>query len=441
MPGLASLDTHLAAFSSCARAWQGRRLPLATPPGTRYPYVYPRDLGGASRTLLRLIRAKERSREAFEFLEGSAEFLLAVQRADGFWGQRYELSGTDTSIYKQEDNPAHGILVLLDHLEAAETLGAPVNRPRIIESAVRAFSHALKANFRPGINLIFSTTSVHESAIEEGYTLWTNSAHLAAGRRLLAALEGDTDHAAFTRRLAGHVDMLGKNMKRHFIQDGIFIRRLTPRGRYDRRPDVTLLSPFYFDIPDLGPEELLASANLVEKSLWDPDLGLLQRYLPFAEDPTIHIHGGNGPWMQYSAIFAQYHASIGNVEKAVDILAAISEHATEDGRIPEHLTTRERYLDYVQREWETGLDFEKEFDPAILLPHIDFSRIVEEVVHMRDEVKRCGEQADANGDHDSVLRFATPLMWSHAEFMGALLEIGIDRAEKMGLGQDGKASA
>jgi hypothetical protein len=40
----------------------------------------------------------------------------------GFWGQRYSVEGENKSIYKQEDNVAHGIAILCNYLLAAHSL-------------------------------------------------------------------------------------------------------------------------------------------------------------------------------------------------------------------------------------------------------------------------------------------------------------------------------
>ncbi|HWG91858.1 MAG TPA: glucoamylase [Candidatus Thermoplasmatota archaeon] len=419
---LFSPEAHLSVMWRCASPSRaGHRILLAAPPGSRYPYMYPRDAASTARVLLQLIERNVAREEAFAHLEATARFLASCQRPDGYWGQRYALTGEDKSIYRQEDNVAHGILVIASYLEACARLNRePDDKEALLDVLERAWRHGLEASFRPGINLFYSTTSIHESAIEQGYTLWTNFAHHRSHQLMLNAI----DRFGGSKRLHDEVDrfreMHGKNLRRHFVQDGLFIRRLTPTGRYDRRPDVTLLSPFYFGCADLDPQALSDSVSRIEKDLWDPELGLLQRYLPFAEDRTIHLHAGNGPWMAYSAIFAQYHAVLGNREKSRMVLKAIASYATPEGEIPEHLSTRQRFRDFLKREWETGLDFEKEFDQEILLPGTKFSKIVEELNHMRDEYLRI-ERADPDGPDHSVIRFATPLLWSHAEFLSALL--------------------
>jgi GH15 family glucan-1,4-alpha-glucosidase len=414
--------SHLAVIETCTRQWQGRDLVLASPPGSRYPYVYPRDLAGCTRVLLECVKHDFHADVAYAYMESAAEFLLSVQRPDGHWGQRYDLHGADKSIYRQEDNVAHGLIVLGSYLAASRHLKRePPRLADVLDSAETAYRHALKHVYRPGINLFYSTTSVHESGIESGYTLWTNLAFHRAISLLVEALEAhDTETDVLEDAKRFHA-MHSGNVRRHFVQDGLFLRRITSRGRYDRRPDVTLLAPYYFDCVDLDPEALRRSADKVAKDLWDPDMGLLQRYLPFAEDLTIHLHAGNGPWLAYSAIYAQYHAAHGDRRKAEETLDAIQRYATAEGNLPEHLSTRERFEDFMAREWETGIDFEKEFTDDILLPGVSFSTICEELIHMRNEYQRIS--LVLRETEDEIIRFATPLMWSHAEFLHALLQL------------------
>lgn len=425
-----SPESHLAVMRTCQTSWQGRELPMATPPGTRYPYVYPRDLAAIARALYRLPPERH---DGSETLRTAAEFLLRAQGLDGLWGQRYDLDGTDRSIYAQEDNTAHAVATLARHLRYERRAGAasPIER-ECLESIERGLAAALSRVYRKGINLFFSTTSVHESAMERGYTLWTNGSYRDAMRLAVesAGLAGESDmEARWTRRLLRHEE----NMRRHFVQDDQWIRRVSPEGRFDRRPDVTLLSPYYFGFEHLDPEASKRSALRVERDLWDPDLGLLQRYLPFREDMAVHLHAGNGPWLAYSAWLAQRHAEIGDPARARELLAHIHRFATPEGWLPEHVSTRERYLDFMTNEWETGLDFRKEFDAEILLPRVGFSEILGEAVLMRKAYDVAGAEAERNGD--GIIRFATPLAWCHAEFAVALVLL-----EKRGEGEKHKGA-
>lgn len=414
----ASIDAHLALLRTCQAPWKGAHLPLATPPGARYPYVYPRDLAAVARAYDRLGSRADDAAVSRE-LSAGARFLMEAQAPDGSWGQRYDLEGRDRSIYHQEDNTAHAVAVLARHVRHERRVGQSSDvEADALAAIARGLAAARSRVYRKGINLYYSTTSIHESAMERGYTLWTNGAYRDALRLASeAAVAAGRDDEA--RAHLDRMRRLDENLARHFVQDGQWIRRLTAEGRFDRRPDVTLLAPFYFQFEHLAPDASARSAARVENELWDPDLGLLQRYLPFREDKAVHLHAGNGPWLAYSAWLAQRHASRGDRERGRELLRRIFAFATPEGHLPEHVSTRERFLDFMENEWETGLDFRKEFDAEIMLARVGFSEILDEAVRMRAAYAVSADAADRSGD--GVIRFAAPLAWAHAEVAVALL--------------------
>lgn len=412
-----AIQFHLDVLRTCQAAWKGALLPLATPPDARYPYVYPRDLAAVARAYDRMGSAAGDDAVSRE-LGGAAHFLLDTQDADGLWHQRYDLQGRDRSIYLQEDNTAHAVAVLARHIRHERRRGRASSIENECVTAIeRALDGARARIYRKGINLYYSTTSIHESAMERGYTLWTNGAYRDAFRLAAEAAES-AEREDLVKSWSARMQRLDENLKRHFVQDGQWIRRVTAEGRFDRRPDVTLLSPFYFGFEHLSKEASDRSAARVENELWDPDIGLLQRYLPFREDRAVHLHAGNGPWLAYSAWLAQRHAANGNLDDAADLMNRIMALGTPEGHLPEHVSTRERFLDFMDNEWETGLDFRKEFDVEIMLPRVGFSEILEEAVRMRNAYRSAAAEAERSGD--GIIRFAAPLAWCHAEIAVAL---------------------
>ena len=125
------------------------------------------------------------------------------------------------------------------------------------------------------------------------------------------------------------------------------------------------------------------TVQFLESSLWSPEFGLLQRYLPFNEDMSMHAHAGNGPWFQYTGILAQYYYFMGNRDRGDEILSIMDQYQSEDGYLPEHVSSCERFWEFIRTEWETGNDARKEFDPEILLPNLSYDLIVEELVNMK----------------------------------------------------------
>jgi hypothetical protein len=421
---------HLDCIELCSIKTGNARAILASLPDSRYPYVYPRDIWAAARLLSEVARTDlSVSGRAFSLLREVALFVASAQREDGYWGQRYETSGEDKSIYRQEDNVAHGASTLAMYLLTAHALGHDVPEwEEMTERILRGAQFAWRHYCRREIHLFYSTTSVHESAIEKGYSLWVNFAYLQLFY-LLAQLErvnGPSQEMSDVLRIR---DSFRQNLFRIFEFDHRFVRRLTPDGAADFRPDITLLSPFYFkwsrdEFPE-GERFMQTSypntVAFLETDLWEPDLGLLQRYLPFSEDPNTHVHAGNGSWIPYTAILAQYHYDAGNEARGDRILSQIAPYQTEEGYLPEHVSTCERFWDFIRTEWEPGIDARKEFDPEILLPNLPYDLIVEELVNMKRSYDGIRDFCILEDGIPSFIRFSCPLMWAHAEYAMALL--------------------
>lgn len=220
-----------------------------------------------------------------------------------------------------------------------------------------------------------------------------------------------------------------RNLFRVFVYEQRFVRRLTPQGAADFRPDITLLGPFYFRwsrenfpegdrfVRDYYPK----TVGFVETHLWEPDPGLLQRYLPFTEDLSTHIHAGNGSWFPYSAILAEHYCDMGNPERGDEILRLMEAYRGRDGYLPEHVSTCERFWEFIRTEWGTGIDARKEFDPEILLPNLSYDLVVEELVNMKRTYDQIRDFCLIQENMPGFIRFSCPLMWSHAGYAIALL--------------------
>jgi GH15 family glucan-1,4-alpha-glucosidase len=202
-----------------------------------------------------------------------------------------------------------------------------------------------------------------------------------------------------------------------FSRGQYYFRRYTPEGEIDFKPDVTLFSPFYFGFEQARSNKMENTVEFFSRHLWDPELGGLQRYLPFTEDLSTHIHAGNGPWMNFTAILAQYYYKRGDIQRGDGILNIIDKYRNSEGYIPEHISTPQRFQEFMEREWNTGLDFHKEFSEEILLDDIPFDRIVEELNHMKQAYQRAARTMNKGL---TCVRFVTPLMWSHVEYILAL---------------------
>ncbi|MCP5007751.1 MAG: cyclic nucleotide-binding domain-containing protein [Planctomycetes bacterium] len=421
------LYKHLDIISQCAVYTDMGSALLATFPGSRYPYVYPRDCACASRFLYKLLISPLKAGEiAFRLLEETSRFILNCQRDDGYWGQRYGINCEDRGIYIQEDNVAHGVTILCRYLLGAKRVKKDIpDVERIVQAIGRGYEYARKNYYRKGIHLFYSTTSIHESAIEEGYSIWVNHAYLLMLRLIERVGNEYGIKEKFTKEIELK-DAFETTIDNVFNTSNRLARRLKPDGDIDIRPDITLMCPFYFatgmDVEYFnGNDRLTNSIKFVEDTLWDPVLGMLQRYLPFFEDPHTHIHAGNGPWIPYTSILAQYYFHIGKVDTGNDIIGIIDKYRSSEGYLCEHLTTPERFFEFKEFEWITGKDFEKELlTHGIMIPGIPYDFLVEELNHMKNAYDEIETECRENGDKKNIA-FATPLMWSHAEYAMALM--------------------
>lgn len=400
---------------------------LASPPESRYPYVYPRDSNCATQLFRRLAGSRnnyDAGPKAYEIMEAMAHFMKDVISPEGDWGQRYSLKGESKGIYKQEDNIAHGIAIVCNYLLTAKRLKKEIrDLEELLECIDRALKCAMKRHYTKELNLFHSTTSIHESDMEEGYTCWVNLSYLYALSLAVEVSDEMDDKNIVSRLFIEFRRHFLHSVNELFMSGSRYVRRIDPRGHIDLRPDFTMLSPFYFGFLHYH-TEMENSVRFIEKQLWDPALGMLMRYLPFYKDFGTHIHAGNGPWTQYTAILAQFHYWNGNQARGDELLGRIDKYRDEDGGIPEHLSTARRFDEFMELEWFSGIDFDKEFYKPILLDDVRFDKILEEANNMERSYQQiCDEgiirdEAIASGGY---IRFASPLMWSHAEYTRALL--------------------
>ncbi len=403
------------------------RLLLASPPTSRYPYVYPRDTNCATQLLRRLAGSTndyDCREQAFEILKSMAYFMKDCISDKGSWGQRYSLDGEDKSIYKQEDNVAHGIAIICNYLLTARFLKREVkDMDDFFVCINKALDYSYTYLYEKELNLFYSTTSIHESAMEEGYTCWVNFSFLYAYSLANEVADKKDKKNIIKPGFLNFRHQFLYSVSELFIGDNRYIRRTAPDGTRDMRPDFTLLSPFYFGFLHYK-TQMDNGVRYLEKQLWDPELGMIMRYLPFYKDFSTHVHAGNGPWLQYTAVLAQYHFWNGNKSRGDELLGMIDSYKNEKGEIPEHLSTCRRFEEFMEREWSPGIDFQKEFYKPILLDNVDFDKILEEANHMQKSYEETGSHCIIRDDKLSeggYIQFAAPLMWSHAEYARALL--------------------
>ncbi len=411
------IKENLKIIARCAKSTKRGIGVFSTYQGSRYPHIYPRDMAAISRSLAMVCTETKMRNKTLRLLGGMAKFMASIQSKSGYWGQRYGINGRDRSIYIQEDCTAHGIITIANYLLTAHKLKKPIKDERkLLSSIAKGLDYAFENHYKKAFNLFYSTTSIHEFSVEQGYTLWVNSAYMHV-IRLLKELKRYLKNKKRFEKYSDLKDDFGKAFERAFIQDDQIIARIMEGGVVDNRPDITLLSPFYFDLKEKN--RLEKSIELMEKELWDKKYGLVRRYKAEMGNELMHLHAGDGPWIQYSAILAQYYYSIGKKRKGDKIMKLIDSYRTVKGYLPEHIASKESFKEFMKKEWKTGLDFSKEFDSNILLPHVDFDRITEELFLMKRSYYNISDKSKHH--KRDFIRFGVPLSWSHAEYIAALI--------------------
>jgi GH15 family glucan-1,4-alpha-glucosidase len=290
---------------------RGRAL-LATPPTGKYPYIYTRDLAVTIAALCEL--------DSLDVARDFCRFLLRAQNPDGSWIQRYDLEGRPAQLVAQEDATALAIWALLTYVKAAgdDTLVEVAREP--IE---RATAYTVECTLNSYLYLVETTSSIHESEVSQGYEIWNNCAHAAAFALCHRVYGGER-----YRRLAL---MIRRAIGLLMVQDNRFLRRLDPHGMPDPRPDVTMMAPFYFSLWSPTERAVLNSAEVIERALWNVEIGGYIRYLPYSPAERLALPG---PYPHVTAWMAQYHYAIGNQDRAEAIMRWLFDNAV-DSLMPE----------------------------------------------------------------------------------------------------------
>jgi GH15 family glucan-1,4-alpha-glucosidase len=364
---------------------RGRAL-LATPPSGKYPCIYTRDLAITIAVLCEV--------DSLDAARDFCRFLLRVQSPDGSWVQRYDPMGRPAPSAHQEDATALAIWALLTFVKAAgdDTLAEVAREP--IE---RATDYTVERTLNSYLYLVETTSSIHESDVSRGYEIWSNCAHAAAFALCHRVYGGER-----YRRLAL---MIRRAIGLLMVQDNRFLRRLDPHGNQDARPDVTMMAPYYFGLWSATERAVLNSAEVIESSLWNVEIGGYIRYLPFSPDERLAIPG---PYPHFTAWMAQYQYAIGNQDRAEAIMRWLFDNAVND-RLPE-VTVPSASIRRFAGELRTGIDAMRPDDLR------DWSAVEEIRGRRRSELDYLVRESRGR----DVVPTNMPYLWAHAETLRAL---------------------
>jgi GH15 family glucan-1,4-alpha-glucosidase len=361
----------------------------ASPPGTRYPFIYARD---HSVTVLGALEAglNDEARKGLEFI-------LGAQKPTGEFPQRCDIDGTDTS-YKDLQIDGNG-LVLYAMGKYHESMGDGLAE-EFWDNIQRAVEFILK-NKNEDICLIHTINSIHEyPAYEHGFEIYANCACCAGlfeavkiGRSLGKDVE-DWEHEALKIK-QNILKRLYSPRKRTFIKT-IRIKEKgskplghDPFASVTDEPDAAEYAPAYFELLDDNDLKVVNTVRRLHANLWDKELGGLNRY----PESWNRNNGGYGPWPHFTCQIARHYVNVGDDDNAEVYLGWAVEIA-HDYTFPEHLSTIERYEEWINSYQNSGILRE---DKMIMIDKI--------INHPKWE--------------EGFAYVTIPLIWPHAEYIRA----------------------
>jgi len=313
---------------------------LATFENDAYPYVYPRD-GVIMTKALNLHSEYKRSKKFYYFLRDVVK--------NGEVLQRYHKNGLPFVSEKGEhDCPGlvlHGM---------CDTFLRSGDEEFIRELFPFAASCAAFIKRRIGGNgLLRTERSIHEFyRLENGYEIWANC---AAARGLLDASE--IAKALGKERKAKEWERAGENLRRNIksklydAELGIFIKTITNAGVRLTSPDISMLSPFYFEIIN-SKQVLSRTLKFLRKTIWDKNLGGFKRFRKFEICKDWHWYtGGDGPWF-LTMWAARFYRQLGDEKGFEECADWVDRVTSPEGFIPEHIALEKDYFEWKENEIE-----------------------------------------------------------------------------------------
>ncbi len=319
----------------------------ASPPGTRFPFIYPRDhsidiLGAIAGGLM-------------DEAKKGLEFMLKSQKPSGEFSQRYDVDGNDAS-YKDLQIDGNGLILfaLGKYFEATggSFFEEMADKEFILEhwETIEKAVEFILMNKNEEVDLIHTINSIHEyPAYEHGFEIYANSACCAG------------IFAAVKMGQAIDKDVSKWETEAETIKDAILTRMYSPRRRsfikcirvkdkssnpigYDAFAssvidvDAVEYSPAYFELINEYDVKNLATVKRIHENLWDKEIGGLNRY------PELwgRNNGGYGPWCHFTCQLANHYTAIDNHDMAEMYLGWVVEMA-HNYQLPEHISTIERF--------------------------------------------------------------------------------------------------
>ncbi len=313
---------------------------LATFEKDAYPYVYPRD-GVIMTKALNLHRECKRSKKFYYFLRDVVK--------NGGVLQRYRKDGLPFVSNKGEHDCSALVLHGMHH-----TFQHSGDEEFIRELSPLVASCAAFIKRKIGSNgLLRTERSIHEFyRLENGYEIWANC---AAARGLLDA--GEIARTLGKEKEASEWTKLAENLRQNITsklfdaERGVFIKTITSAGMRITAPDISILSPFYFELLN-SKQVLRRTLNFLRKTLWDKNLGGFKRFTKFEICKDWHWYtGGDGPWF-LTMWCARFYRQLKDKNRFEECMGWVNRVTSREGFIPEHIALEKDYFEWKENEIE-----------------------------------------------------------------------------------------
>jgi GH15 family glucan-1,4-alpha-glucosidase len=352
---------------------------LATEKNRAYPYVYPRDA---------VIMTKALNKEGL--LKESEKFYYFMRKYSNLEKyeevfQRYNTNGLPcVTREKENDNEGlvlHGIYDTYIHNKKKGFL-------KDMWSFVTKIAELIISHIKRG--LVKTERSIHEFyELENGYEIWVNCA-CWRGLKDASKIAEVLDYKKESKKWRKKADKLKRNINKKLFNKklGVYIKN----KRFPDVPDISQLSPFYFGLSN-SKKLLRRTMSYLRRNLWDKQIGGFIRFRKLEICKDWHWYtGGNGSWCIFTLWAAKFYKQLGDKKKEKECLNWIKGIAKKNNYLlPEHIATKEEYLEWKENE----IEFNK--------------RIINETKKIEKSLKKF--------KNTKIISWATPLGWSHAEYV------------------------
>ncbi|MCK5474584.1 MAG: hypothetical protein KAI53_04205, partial [Candidatus Aenigmarchaeota archaeon] len=358
---------------------------LASPPGRRYPYLYPRDCMLILRVLLESGKTKQ--------VKKTLEFVLSLMGETGEWYQRYTKDGKSAS-YRPPQADCNGLVLFMINQYYKKTKDKTFLENHWNEVYLGA--RFLEEHYIKEEKLVFSMNSIHEwPPMEAGFEIWANVCAYAgfkAAREIAETLNKKEDQKHWSKIERE----LGKSIMTQMVKNNHFIKLRNNTNIFDA--DISEMGAYILGLLPTKDPIIEKTAEFIEKSLYDKNLGGIQRHMEKYGKPGRN-NGGYGPYSMYTGWMAQYYLDAGKLKKAKKYIDWFLKY-NKNGLIPEHIATKKSFLEWQKEAKDIGRYYKS---------------------GRREEAEKVMRTKDFK--ENNIACWVLPLTWGHAEFMLTYLKL------------------